>query len=121
MAKGNKLLKPISLESIGSDNDPCFGKNYDLTTEECKLCGDSELCCIRFAANQGKTRKQLEKENDYKDLEKLFDEKAIKKTLRTLTRKEDSKRDILDKLQAKYGLSREQARYYYRKQKQDNK
>ena len=55
-------LVPIDIDSIGSNGDPCFGKGYDLTTNECKMCGDSELCCIKFAAALGKTRKELEKE-----------------------------------------------------------
>ena len=56
------ILKAIDINSIGDNGDPCFGKEYDLSTEECRSCGDSELCCIKFAALMGKTRKELEEE-----------------------------------------------------------
>jgi len=71
------------------------------------MCGDSELCCIKFAELIGKDRKQLEKENEFKDLENLVDLKAVSKTIRYLKRKDEPKKIILDKIQAKYELSRE--------------
>jgi hypothetical protein len=108
------ILKPIDISKIGSNGDPCFGKEYNLSTKECKMCGDSELCCIKFAALVGKDRKQLEKENEFKDLENLVDLKAVSKTIRYLKRKDESKKTILDKIQAKYELSREEARTIYK-------
>lgn len=62
----------------------------------------------------GKTRKELEEENHYKDMEELVDKVAAKKTYRALKRKGDTKKIILDKLQAKYAISREQARLLYK-------
>lgn len=109
------ILTPINIDSIGStNNDPCFGKHYDLTTDECKLCGDSELCCIKFANSLGKTRKSLEEKNKYKDLEILVDKVAVRKTIRYLIRKGDEKSTIIQKLQAKYELSQKEARMLYR-------
>lgn len=108
------ILKAIDINSIGDSDDPCFGKEYDLSTEECRSCGDSELCCIKFAALVGKTRKELEEENHYKDIEEFVDKVAAKKTFRALKRKGDDKKTILDKLQAKYSISREQARLLYK-------
>lgn len=113
--KEEDILKPIDINSIGSNGDPCFGKGYDLSTEECKQCGDSELCCLKFTSLMGKTRKQLEEENQFKDLEILVDEKAVKKTIRALKRKGDDKKTIIQKLQAKYELSLKQTRMLYRK------
>jgi len=110
-------LVPIDIDSIGTNGDPCFGKGYDLTTNECKMCGDSELCCIKFAAALGKTRKELEKENDYKDLETLVDIPAVKKTIRNLKRKGEDRKTIRQKLQAKYHLSESEAKDLYRKYK----
>lgn len=110
-------LKPIDLESIGDNGDPCFGQKYDLTTDECQMCGDSELCCIKFAAMMGKTRKALEEENNYKDLETLVDIPAVKKTLRALSRKGEDKKIIRQKLQAKYGVTAEEAKQLYKKYK----
>lgn len=109
------ILKPIDINSIGSNGDPCFGKEYDLSSQECRMCGDSELCCIKFAELMGKTRKELEQENQYKDIEILVDEVAAKKTFRALKRKGESKKVILDKLQAKYQITREEARHLYKK------
>lgn len=114
-------LVPLDIDSIGSNGDPCFGKGYDLTTNECKMCGDSELCCIKFAAALGKTRKELEKENNYKDLETLVDIPAVKKTIRALNRKGEDRKTIRQKLQAKYHLSESEAKDLYKRYKPKNK
>jgi hypothetical protein len=122
MAKKNKLikledtpiLKPVDIDSIGSSDDPCFGKAYDLSTQECRSCGDSELCCIKFAEMMGKTRKELEEENQYKDMELLVDKVAAKKTFRALRRKGEDKKTIIQKLQAKYLITIKEARTLYR-------
>ena len=114
-------LVPLDIDSIGSNGDPCFGKGYDLTTNECKMCGDSELCCIKFAAALGKTRKELEKENDDKDLETLVDIPAVTTTIRALNRKGEDRKTIRQKLQAKYHLSESEAKDLYKKYKPKNK
>lgn len=122
MAKKNKLikledtpiLKPVDIDSIGSSDDPCFGKAYDLSAQECRSCGDSELCCIKFAEMMGKTRKELEEENQYKDMELLVDKVAAKKTFRALKRKGEDKKTIIQKLQAKYSITVKEARTLYR-------
>ena len=126
MAKSKKLKKafkelregdiyqPLDILKLGSDNDPCFGKGYDLSTKECRMCGDSELCCIKFTELMGKTRKQLESENNFKDLDSLVDVVGCRKYYRKLKREGLGKKDILDKLQAKYELSREEVRTLYR-------
>lgn len=108
------ILTPIELDSIGTNGDPCFGKYYNLSSKECKICGDSELCCIKFAAAMGKTRKQLESENDYKDLETLVDVQAVKKTIRNLKRNGAKKKEILEKIKRKYEISLDQARAIYK-------
>ena len=118
------ILEPVDIKSIGSNNDPCFGKEYNLSTKECKMCGDSELCCIKFAELMGKTRKKLESETQFKDLESLINIKTNKKTIRQLRRKGDDRKTIIDKIQAKYELTKEEARTIYRiikKQLEDGK
>lgn len=72
------ILEPIDITKLGSGSDPCFGKHYDLSTKECKMCGDSELCCIKFTALMGETRKELEAETKFKDLEPLVDIEGCK-------------------------------------------
>lgn len=109
------IFEPIDITKLGSGNDPCFGKHYDLSTQECKMCGDSELCCIKFTALMGKTRKELEAETKFKDLEPLVDIEGCKKYYRKLVRDKLGKKEILDKLQNKFELSRKEARDIYRK------
>jgi hypothetical protein len=109
------IFEPIDITKLGSGNDPCFGKNYDLSTKECKMCGDSELCCIKFTALMGKTRKELEAETKFKDLEPLVDIEGCKKYYRKLVREKLGKKEILDKLQSKFELSRKEVRDIYRK------
>lgn len=109
------ILKPLDISKLGTGNDPCFGKSYDLSTKECKMCGDSELCCIKFTALMGKTRKELEAETKFKDLEPLIDMEGCRKYYRRLVREGLGKKDILDKLQSKYELSRQEVRDLYHK------
>lgn len=95
-------LRPIDLSSIGSNGDPCFGKGYDLSTKECKLCGDSELCAYRMSQLLNKTRKELEEENKYKDLDVLEDVSGIKKYLRARKRNGDSRKECVNKASEKF-------------------
>lgn len=111
---GKDVLQPVDINSIGSNGDPCFGKAYDLSTDECKQCGDSELCCIKFAAALGKTREELEASNNYKDMEVMIDKVAIRKTIRTLKRREYGKKEIIAKIQTKYELPYEEAKAIYK-------
>lgn len=109
------ILEPMDISKLGTNGDPCFGKHYDLSTKECKMCGDSELCCIKFTDMMGKTRKELEAETQYKDLEPLIDMEGCKKYYRKLVRDKLGKREILDKLQSRFELSRKEVRDLYRK------
>ena len=63
------ILTPIDVSTLGTNGDPCFGIGYDLSTKECKLCGDSELCAFKMSQNLNITRKELEQKNQYKDLD----------------------------------------------------
>ena len=47
--KGAQVLVPTNVSEIIGTRDDCFGKEYDLSTSECKRCGDSELCAVCFA------------------------------------------------------------------------
>lgn len=108
------IFKPLSITDIGSNNDPCFGKSYDLSTKECKLCGDSELCAIAFAQSMKTTRKDLESQNHYKDLDVLVDTKGIKKFIRGLKRNGEEKKAIIQKVMRKYEITRDDARALYK-------
>ena len=108
------ILKPISLEDIGSNGDPCFGKSYDLSTKECKMCGDSELCAMVFAQNMNTTREGLEKEKHFKDMDVLIDIAGAKKFMRKLKRDGYIKKDILDKSMERFSMTRQESRDIYK-------
>jgi hypothetical protein len=63
------LLKPLDVLSMGSEDDPCFGKHHDITAKECAECGDSEFCVIVKAQGLTAERTRVEAEQRFKDLE----------------------------------------------------
>jgi len=63
------FLKPINLSIIGTADDPCFGKQYNLSVKECKRCGDSELCGVVFSQHMQKERNKIQKKKRFKDIE----------------------------------------------------
>lgn len=63
------FTKPLDLSDYGGDNDPCFGKLWDLSVSECKRCGDSGFCSVIFAQNQHYTRESIEKVTPMRDLQ----------------------------------------------------
>jgi hypothetical protein len=71
------LMTPGIFYKLGGEDDPCFGKLYDLREDECQLCGDIEACAIKFSRNQHSVRKQEEKKAVYKDLDAGFLEKRL--------------------------------------------
>lgn len=83
LAKKNlDLTKPITLEQLGSGEDPCFGKHYDPRAAECNRCGDSELCAIALAQNNHINRLKVEKKMPMKDVEEGDIKKMNPKKLR---------------------------------------
>ena len=80
--KPDDFLEPIDITQFGTDNDPCFGKLYNLAEPECKRCGDSALCGIVFGQNLNVKRAEIESNNRFKDLEKPSEEdKPVNKSL----------------------------------------
>lgn len=103
------FLKPFDAMAFGSKDDPCFGKLYDLTTDECQACGDLEVCAIAFTQNLQIKRAELERDNKFKDLEEqeliaMAKAREYIKRQRKLKIK-DSK--IAQRVEAKFGLSKE--------------
>ncbi len=125
MAKREKLpvlkkvdpLQPIDVTKLGSNGDPCFGKAYDLSTKECKLCGDSELCCLKMSQSLRITRKELEEKNHYKDLDNLEDVNGIKKYIRGLKRKGKDRKEIVEKTSIKFEVPKKDIRLIYKSMK----
>lgn len=108
------IFKPLDLNQIGSNGDPCFGKQYDLSTKECKICGDSELCAIKFAGVMKMTRKELEKKNSYKDTEPLLDTRAIQKYVRNKIRKGAKRSEAFKAAAQKFETSRSNIRNLFK-------
>lgn len=106
-------LEVIDLKSLGTSQDPCFGKNYDLSTKECKLCGDSELCAFATSQSLNITRKELEKKNSYKDLDVLEDTEGIKKYIRSLKRRGKTRKEIIDATVHKFEVPKDRVRTIY--------
>ena len=111
--KDHDPLVPIDVTNLGNEND-CFGQAYDLTTKECKLCGDSELCALKMSQNLNITRKQLNEKNHFKDLDILEDIPAIKKYMRSLKRKGESRKSIISKASSKFEVPTKDLRKIYR-------
>lgn len=84
MSKNHDILKPITIEMLGTEDDPCFGKHQDPRTPECSRCGDAEICAIVMAQNTAIKRAQIESKQKFKDLEpeKLADKKVVRKMVR---------------------------------------
>lgn len=107
-------LVPIDVTQLGGNGDPCFGQGYDLSTKECKLCGDSELCCIKMSQALNITRKELEDKNHYKDLETLEDINGIKKYIRGLKRKGLTRKEIVERSSVKFEVPKKDIRLIYK-------
>lgn len=106
-------LEPIDISKFGGEED-CFGQAYDLSTKECKLCGDSELCAFKMSQNLKITRKQLDEKNHYKDLDILEDVDAIKKYMRKLKRSGESRKSIINKCSEKFEVPSRDLRTIYK-------
>ena len=112
--KNQDPLEPINIAELGSNSDPCFGIGHDLSTKECKLCGDSELCAFKMSQNLNITRKELEQKNQYKDLDVLEDTVGIKKYIRGLIRKGKERKEIITKTVEKFEVPRKRIRELYK-------
>lgn len=112
--KNQDPLEPINIAELGSNGDPCFGIGYDLSTKECKLCGDSELCAFKMSQNMNITRKELEQKNQYKDLDVLEDTVGIKKYIRGLIRKGKERKEVITKTVEKFEVPRKRIRKLYK-------
>jgi hypothetical protein len=118
--KNQDPLEPINIAELGSNGDPCFGIGYDLSTKECKLCGDSELCAFKMSQNMNITRKELEQKNQYKDLDVLEDTVGIKKYIRGLIRKGKERKEVITKTVEKFEVPRKRIRELYKECKNRN-
>lgn len=101
-----QMLKPLNIEEFGSDKDPCFGKLYNLTTPECKRCGDSEICAIVYAQKMNITRDNIESKERFKDIE-LENDNGASVYIAKLQDKGYKKSKIVRLTKKKFNMSRE--------------
>ena len=74
------LTKPVEITGMSDDN--CFGKEWDMGTNDCSVCADNILCGIIFSetALKNKAAKMQEKYGvflDQSDWDKVDDERDI--------------------------------------------
>lgn len=84
MSKKVDLLKPVTIEQLGTKDDPCFGKHYSISAPECQRCGDCELCAIVVGQKNHIKRAKEEKKGAFKDTEKpkVLDKKEVRKRIK---------------------------------------
>ncbi len=110
-----QVITPKDISSIGTDRDPCFGKLYDLTTPECKKCGDSELCSIATAMRMKKERNKVNVEQDFKDLELEIDKDKAFRMFKKLKKNGEDRKTIIRKVAKEFDTTVEIATVFYKK------
>lgn len=110
----SKFMKPIDIKQFGSEDDPCFGKHYDLSDSICKRCGDSELCGVVYSQTTLKDkRKKVESKSRFKDMELDANSDLVQWV--TEKKKEEMKRsEIIKKAKTMFGSSREEIKKIYK-------
>lgn len=94
----NKMAKkvlittiPITLEQLGTKDDPCFAKLHDPRAPECQRCGDAEICAIAMGQKNHLLRAEEESNKNFKDIEEVkikptVDKKVLRKSIRNRVR-----------------------------------
>jgi hypothetical protein len=117
--KDDEFLKPIDVTQFGTDNDPCFGKLYNLAEDECRRCGDQALCGLVFGQNLHVKRKGIEDKNRFKDLEMSKEEpknnKALTKWVKSKKEEGLSRTEVIKKAKYTYGSTREEIKEIWKK------
>lgn len=113
------LMEPIDITQFGTDQDPCFGKEYNLSTPECKRCGDSELCAIVMGQNNHIKREKIEAEGRFKDLEiaKSDSNPALENWVKTKISEGLTRSEIISKAKNTFGSTRKEIKDIYKKYK----
>ena len=75
--KPSALLTPFDVTKLGSDDDPCFGKLYDLSAPECRECGDIELCAVKLSQAQRVKTMEIESTKAFRDITETDLQSAI--------------------------------------------
>jgi hypothetical protein len=83
MSKKFDTLKPITIDQLGTKDNPCFGKHHSISAPECQRCGDAELCAIVVSQKNHIKRAEQEATKNFKDIEKteVVNKKEIRKKI----------------------------------------
>ena len=113
------FLKPIDFKKFGSEDDPCFGKLYDLSAPECKICGDQELCGVVFSQNMTKERTKIESKSKFKDLDlpRDFDNPTIIKWVKAKIKEGMKRTEVITLGMDLYGVTKSEMRLAHKKAK----
>lgn len=116
---GVNLMEPVDITQFGTKDDPCFGKEYNLSTPECKRCGDSELCAIVMGQNNHLKREGIESKNRFKDLEiaKKEANPALVEWVKIKIDEGLTRSEIVIKAKNTYGATRSEIKDIYNKYK----
>lgn len=113
----DEFLKPIDVTKFGTDDDPCFGKLYELSAEECKRCGDSPLCAVVFSQKMTVERKAIEDKSRFKDLERS-PQKEVNKTLTKWVKQKKAeglkRSEIISMAKKSFGSTRDEIKEIYK-------
>ena len=109
--KESKKLVPFDVTKLGSEDDPCFGKLYDLTAPECHECGDIELCALKLSQSQRVKTLDIESKMSFRDISEKdivgaieYAKSLIKKHGRVIAISRASKMFGVDKAKIKESL-----------------
>lgn len=110
------VMVPLDITKLGSDEDPCFGKLYDLSTDECQRCGDSEFCSIKMSQTMNIKRKSIEGTQEFKDISGVkpqVDNNEVYEYMVSLKRKGLSALKIKMKARKKFNIDKEKSIQIY--------
>lgn len=114
------ILEPVDIFSLGTEDDPCFGKLHDLKAPECMDCGDSEFCAIVKAQRMNVERLKIETTQRFKDIEEaervVNDKlKQAEKSIKELRKQGRKKMKIILLVSKKFNLDKQRVKNLYDK------
>lgn len=112
--EGVDFMKPIDITKFGTEEDPCFGKLYNLSAEECRRCGDSELCAVKFSQNMKTTRAEQKGKTRFKDEELGEINESLVKWVREKKVEGYKRAEIIKMAKRTFGSTREEIKNIYK-------
>lgn len=116
ISKKVDTLKPIpqlTIDQLGTSDDPCFGKHFSPKADECSRCGDSEICAIMMMHKNKIKRAEIEAEQTFKDMEEEKEplradpiqvKKMVRARIKELSKKKMKVSEVISDIHATYNL-----------------